>query len=79
MYTREHTFYLMSFDSKFEYSFFLIHQNSIGKTQNDKKKYFRRGDLLAQEKETYLEQQGKQNENASTPEKSSDSREYHYH
>lgn len=44
--------------------------------QSDKKKFFRRGDLLQQEKDTYLAQQGKQNENASKPEKSSDSREY---
>lgn len=44
--------------------------------QDDKKKFFRRGDLMAQEKEAYLEQQGKQKENASAPEKSTNSREY---
>ncbi|XP_031640235.1 pre-mRNA-splicing factor 18 [Contarinia nasturtii] len=40
---------------------------------NSKKKFFRRGDLLAQEKETNSASHGKQNDNASTPEKSSDS------
>lgn len=42
--------------------------------QSGSKKFFKRSDLLAQEKETYLESQDKQNGSTSTPEKSSDSR-----
>lgn len=44
------------------------------KIQSANKKFFKRGDLLAQEKEAHLESLGKQNVSTSTPEKSADLR-----
>lgn len=53
---------------------FFVYKNQFLFLKNDKKKFFKRGDLLAQEKEMYLESQDKHKESTSTPEKNSDSR-----